>query len=184
MPIMDVRTLSSQQKWSSPDGTRKIFEVAFDYNGSQFKAQTYSEAIAQVGWSGQVESYEKPSNNPNFPPQTFVKQPPKENASYGGGGGYSGGGRPSGTTGKPTTDQFTMYLSYAKDLMVARVQAAVSLGDALPSYAEMLEDVMTGGKTLYDGRPGAEPKTEAPKVDDVHDVNDEPLNLDDLPEFK
>lgn len=87
MPTLQVTTKASKSVWKTPDGQREIFEVTFDYEGQEISAKTWSGQIATVGWSGLVESYEKEGKNG---PQTFVKQPPKEGASYGstGGGTY------------------------------------------------------------------------------------------------
>lgn len=80
MPVIEgVTTKSATQVWASPDGQRKIHDVQMDYKGQLFKASTFSDAIAVVGWTGSVESYEKPGKNGS---QTFVKQPPKEETSY------------------------------------------------------------------------------------------------------
>jgi len=79
--IQGVTTKSVKQVWQSPDGQRSINEVLMDCQGKLFKANTFSNDIATVGWSGDVESYEKDGRNGS---QTFVKQAPKE-------GGWSGG---------------------------------------------------------------------------------------------
>lgn len=63
----------------------------------------------------------------------------------------------SGSTGgKFNSDPFTMYLSYAKDVAVALI--ASKNGYDASKFAEVLDDVITGGKTLYGSRPGAEPE--------------------------
>lgn len=87
-----VKTVSGEKVWSTPDGKIKIFTVVLDYDGKPVSAKTYSEAIATPGWEGEVESYEKQGRNGM---QTFVKQPPKEDGSYSpkgtGSSGTSGG---------------------------------------------------------------------------------------------
>lgn len=181
MPTINVKTVSSQQVWASPDGQRKIHEVVMDYQGQQVKAKTYSDAIAVVGWSGDVITEERPGRNG---PESFVKQPPKE-GGYSGGGGFRGGG------GK-TQDPFAMYLSYAKDLAVA----FISLEGKLPlaEYKKALTAVAEGGEQLFNARPEA--KTEQAKTETVNnvkevmgddvvveDVGDEPISLADLPDL-
>lgn len=97
----------------------------------------------------------------------------KENAQFG--GGFTSSPQSSnGQSESPRTnsgsisskfggDQFTMYLSYAKDLAVALVETKE--GFTTDKYGELLEEVTAGGKTLYNDRPGAEPKA-SPAVAD------------------
>jgi hypothetical protein len=168
MPQLEVTTTVSNQVWTSPDGQRKIYELTLDYNGQPVKAKTYSDAIATVGWSGTVESYEKIGKQGA---ETFVKQPPKE-------GGYTPsqqGSRPSGYGAtKFENSQFTMYLSYAKDLAVAVITAHGSLD--VDVYKTALKATVEGGNALYSQRPDA-PK---PEKDVVHEVPDEPVDLSKL----
>lgn len=89
MPTLDgATTKDSKAVWKSPDGQRTISEVVLDYQGTTFKAKTYSNDIATVGWTGTIESYEKEGRQGS---ETFVKQPPKENQGYPTAGGRSGG---------------------------------------------------------------------------------------------
>lgn len=85
----------------------------------------------------------------------------KEFNQGGFGGGFSGSasastGQSSGfkAGGKFQSDPFTMYLSYAKDVAVALIGS--KNGYDAEKFAEVLDDVITGGKTLYGSRPGAE----------------------------
>ena len=116
MPTLNVKTVSSEQVWKSPDGQRTIYKVVLDYNGQQMTAKTFSGAIAAQGWSGEVLTEERPGRNGS---ETFVKQPPKEGGSFS--GGYSPATKAAGPAQAPKRefDNFTMYLSYAKDLVVA-----------------------------------------------------------------
>ncbi len=81
MSIFTATTTASRSVWQSPDLARQIFEVMLDVNGQPMKASTFSEIIAEVGWGGQLESYEKEGKKGA---QTFVRQAPKED------GGHSG----------------------------------------------------------------------------------------------
>ena len=158
MPKFQTTTNNSQQVWASPDGQRVIYQVALDYNGQTVSAKAYSKDIAQVGWTGEVETYEKEGRNGS---EQFVKQPQKEGYSGGGSPSRSYGGGNSGGGSKPVGDTFTFYLAYAKDLMVASMAA----GNAPEqSYTELLDAVLVGGYQLYAGRPGAENKPEAQKL--------------------
>lgn len=156
MPNFNVKTVSANEVWKAPDGKMSIYELVLDHNGKAVKAKTYSKTIAQIGWSGTVESYEKPGRNGN---ETFVKQPQKE-------GGYQGKSKPQG-------DSFTMYLSYAKDLAVACIKDGKFDSNL---YGEALENVVTGGKTLYEARPDAPKPDQTP----VHDDMDAPVDLQEL----
>jgi hypothetical protein len=84
MPILNVTTKSSEVVWTSPDGQRTIYKLTLDYEGKPVAAQTFSKEIATEGWSGDVETYER-EGKAGRPSQTFVKQPPKEGGTYGGG---------------------------------------------------------------------------------------------------
>ena len=80
MPIFKAKTTSSKEGWKSDDGKITRFDITMDYEGKELKTQTYSKQISEVGWEGEVESYEKNG-------YTLVKQPQKEG---GWGGKYSG----------------------------------------------------------------------------------------------
>lgn len=77
MPVFNATTKSAESVWKSPDGQREIFSVKLDVGGKEFEAKTYSRDISQAGFTGEVESYEKPGQN-GKPAQTFVKQAQKE----------------------------------------------------------------------------------------------------------
>lgn len=86
MPTFKVTTKKSRVVWTSPDGQRVLSEVTLDVDGAgEAIAKTYSEAIARMGWEGEVETSEKENNKGEI--ETFVKQPQKENNYRGGGGG-------------------------------------------------------------------------------------------------
>jgi len=167
MPTMQATTKSAKQVWASPDGQKKIFKLVLDVDGSDMEASSYSDAISKEGWSGTVETYEKVGK---YGTETFVKQPAKE----GFGGGFSGGGKSYGA--KPMGDQYTMYLSYAKDLLVAQINNGEKV-----DYETALQMIVGGGHTLYDSRPSAEapvPEATAPKQSSADDI------LGDLPTGK
>lgn len=178
MPILKNATVQSTENiWNSPDGQRKMFKVRIQLETGQVaEAKSWSERLVP-GFKGDLETYEKEGK---MGMETFVKQAPKE-------GGYSGGGRQFGTTGKAPSDPFTMYLSYAKDIAVAMLANG---GELKPDvYEAILQQVLNGGNTLYEGRPGAESVEKESKLfpepsfksDPVHEVTDEPINLNDIP---
>lgn len=157
MPVVHVTTKSSNSVWKSPDGQREIFDVVLDYKGTALQAKTYSNDISTVGWEGDVESYEK-VGKPGMPTQTFVKQPAKE---------YSPGSGKPDTRGyqnsKGQGDQFTMFLSYAKDLAIASITDKGTFNDKM--YAGLLDVVAAGGVQLYENRPGAVAPTAPPATE-------------------
>jgi len=170
MPAFRAKTVNAQQVWASPDGQRVIYSVTLDTGQGQATAKTYSKAIAQVGFEGDVETYEKTGQQGS---ETFVKQPPKEGGSYGGG---SGGGSTGRGAGKPMADPYTMYMSYAKDILVAFIAAGNDKG---MKYEDALQYVIGGAHELYDSRPDAPPKPEA-GTDTVIDSADTTDLLKDL----
>lgn len=166
MPQFEATVKAARQVWASPDGQKTISEVILDVGGNEVRAKTYSDAIAREGWSGTVETYEKQGRNGV---ETFVKQPPKE-GSYG--NQYSGSRSASSGAAKKEFDNFTMYLSYAKDLAIAMLKDGV-LDEV--KYGHVLSAVTAGGRTLYDFRPGGaaeEAEAQNEKPDTVYEPND------------
>lgn len=87
-------------------------------------------------------------------------------------GGFRGGSKPSGS-------DFTMYLSYAKDLVVAHVtsetKSTLSLEDSVAATLQY-------GHMLYEGRPDAPKATPEAKVsEDKAEDSEEDLTLE-MPE--
>lgn len=142
MPQFQATTKQSKEGWRSPDGKIVSFDLILEVDGQEFKCQTYSKQIAEIGWSGEVETYEKKG-------YTYVKQPQKE------GWDNSGGGAPRASGaggGRQPQDNFTMYLSYAKDIGIACIKDG-KFDDKL--FSEVLEAVEAGGAQLFAGRPDA-----------------------------
>lgn len=165
MPQLEVKTTKSEVMWKSPDGQRVIYKVGLSSDAGDVEAKTYSKDIAQEGWSGTVETYEKEGK---FGSETFVKQPPKE-------GGFvpQGSGRTNASSGSSAKfDTFTMYLSYAKDIVVAQIAAGAKI-----DFDTAIQLTLGGGHQLYEGRPDA-PQKEA-KVDEVYPVDNE-VSMEDL----
>lgn len=77
----------------------------------------------------------------------------------------------AGGRGKHADDPFTMFLSYAKDLVVALVETK---GFDQKSYEELLTATLKGGKALYAGRPNAtqEPATSSDTTVTEKDLSD------------
>lgn len=175
MPQMNVKTISAENVWSTPDGSKTIYKLMLDYDGRQVSAKTYSNAIATVGWSGTVETYEKQGRQGA---ETFVKQPQKE---WSGGGGYQKSSGQSGGVSKAPHDNYTMFLSYVKDIAVALINSKAYTAERLN---EVATDVATAGEMFYAMRPDAPKDVVSNNADKVVDVTDDMLdnasNLDDV----
>lgn len=165
MPTFNnVKTLNSETVWKTDDGSRKLHRIQLDIGeGKKVEAKTWSDAISKIGWSGDIETYEKDGK---MGIETFVKQPQKE--GYSGGGGFSGGYQKKTGGGRPQGDNFTMYLSYAKDIAVALIEDG-KLDES--KFGAVLSAVADGGKTLYESRPDA-PKKEGGGNDDKQDLEE------------
>lgn len=170
MPQLTIQTKQAKQVWQSPDGQRTIFELLMESDGKEFKAKTYSREIATENWSGTVETYEKPGRNGS---ETFVKQPPKEDfqrPSSGSQGGYKGG------SSKPMPDPFTMYLSYAKDLVVAQL----AQGNKLEMDA-CVQLVLGSAYELYENRPEARASASPTATQETKSKDEDLLkNIDEI----
>lgn len=95
----------------------------------------------------------------------------KEQAQFGTGFTPSATSSPSTNSSNSrgnNSDPFTMYLSYAKDILVGLMASGHSPDEKGfdDLYADALELVATGGKTLYNDRPGAEPQDPTTTKDD------------------
>src|SRR5258707_14638136 len=75
MPNLHISVKQAQEVWRSPDGQRVLYGIIMEVGGKEAKAKTYSKAIATIGWSGDIETYEKTGRDGV---ETFVKQVPKE----------------------------------------------------------------------------------------------------------
>lgn len=170
MPIVNnVITQSAKQTWQSPDKQRTIWKIVLLINGTEpWNVETYSGEIAVPGWTGDVLSYEKPSQDPKYPPQTFVRQAPKED-------GVTPGGSPAGTympKNKPSFDKDpkSFYYAYAKDLVVA-LQSTDGFTPA--KLDKLVNATISAGELLYT----ASVSPPAINIDEL--ISSEVDNLDD-----
>jgi hypothetical protein len=159
MPVFAAQTTTVDNGgipiWQSPDGQRKMWKITMTTPQGQQAAglKTYSQAIAQIGWNGQVETYEKQGNQGI---ETFVKQP--QQAGYGSQpvqqpAGQAQGGQRQYSAPRPQqapTSPYTMYLSYAKDIAVAMIVAGREFNSA--DLLVELRKVANGGEFLYETR--------------------------------
>jgi hypothetical protein len=73
---MQVKTTNTEQIWQSPDGARSIWEVTLKADdGHEYRLKTYSPKVSQLGFSGEVESYQNPRGD------RFVRQKPHATAA-------------------------------------------------------------------------------------------------------
>jgi hypothetical protein len=166
MPIFkDVKTLGSEKIWEK--GDRTIWKLKLEVQGNEMECKTYSKVISELGWSGDVETREQ--NN-----DVFVKQYKEEDGytpsgNAGSPNGRAPSSRPNSTSsGRSGGDDFTMYLSYAKDLTVALINS----GKDLKELPDIISTVALAGEQLYDAHNSdGEKKSES----DV-DISPEELN--------
>ena len=157
MPIIEnARTVESHETWASPDGKIKAYEVILLVNDKKLKTQTYSNQIATVGWSGTLDSYEKGG-------RTLVRQPQKQMTS----------------SARPMADAFSMYLSYAKDLVIAW---ATIYQEAAPNLTDWTDKTLSTAYELWnsrpDGKPAEVPETNIADALEPHiEPEPEPLEL-------
>lgn len=171
MPRLDVKTTAAKEVWKSPDGQRKIYELVMDYKGKPVKAQTFSEKIAEVGWTGEVESYERGNH-------TFVRQTPKED-------GYaprsSGGTTNSSTSKYVPKDEKAIQAMWATGQAVQLVVATKpkDLIGQVEAYAQELFLMVDRVKVVAPDVPDEpETPTESPEPDVVHDP--EQTSIEDI----
>lgn len=72
MPVVKIKTVDSKQGWVNPNNPEMVsYDVTIDVDGRKAEARTYSSPIAQVGFEGEVETYEKNDH-------TYLRQVKKE----------------------------------------------------------------------------------------------------------
>lgn len=172
MPRFNVKTISGNQIWASPDGQRKIYELVVDMDGKQLKAKTYSDAISQAGWSGEVETYEKANRNGGM--DTFVKQPPKEGGSgnYGASGGRSYGGSQK--------DEAAIKAMWAIG-QAANIVNGAGIPFAEKDFYPSVKEVAARLFEMVDKVKMGELTTQSPAgLDTVHQVPDDDISVEDL----
>lgn len=80
---MHVKTIDSEQIWQSPDGQKKIWNVALETpEGSVYRIKTYSQKIASPGYQGEVYSYVTKNG------ERFVRQQAQPKEATKSGSGY------------------------------------------------------------------------------------------------
>lgn len=157
---MQVTTKEATAIWRSPDGKRTIWSVKLDADGKEYQLKTYSEEISQVGFTGEVESYDDKRG------EKFVKQPQKQ-------GGYAGGAR-SGKDQKIISAQWAL----GQALKVYGVQLATADDK---SYAKIMTVVEQLGGELFNMAQRISGGTQVSQEDKVADVDtDKPLTVADL----
>lgn len=171
MPTFAAQTTAIEQGkypdgaiWKSPDGQRSMWKITMTTAEGHPAAglKTYSQAIAQVGWKGQVETYEKQGNQGV---ETFVKQPQQAPEQAPAGPAHNQGS----SFPKPQTDPFTMYLSYAKDVYCAMISVNPDRSFSRADFLVELNKVVAGGEFLYDQRPGNPDRKQPDDPRPLHD---------------
>lgn len=162
---MKVTTKTAKQTWQSPDKQRTIWEVTISDGDKDYGLKTYSEEIAQVGFQGDVETY---VNNRG---DRFVRQVPKEKASYGGKGG--GNYQPRDDAGIKAQFAIKAAIAFCPKPENARDMEAISA----------IEDVAMHFYAMVDRVKGHDPveavmlnEYAKPARDTVHEPTPEELN--------
>jgi hypothetical protein len=176
MPVFNnVKTTAARQVWQSPDGQRKIHEVTLETDAGQLQAQTFSDAIASIGWNGDVEAYDKAGNRG---PQTFVKQAPKENQ-------YSS---PSTDSSSSNSTQSTRTGSTYQPKDEAAIKAMFAIKTAVQAYGpntagvydDYFADLETYATKLFAMVDRVKAGTPAEQPDVIQPVNDGPVDMSQL----
>lgn len=161
--------------WDGPNGT------------------TYYIKVMLEGHQKPVSIGKKQPNSLNVGDKVFGQitetQYPEDKFTAGKNPNYTGGYQKGG---KQPMDTTTMYVSYAKDILVAMIEAKVELKD----FDAYIVKVAESGKKLKElietepkkdwVKPGVreklQPKEELPPVDTYDNINeDTEINLDDIP---
>lgn len=162
MPILKVKTVESKVGWTNPNNPDMVsYDLVIDVGGKKAEARTYSKAVAEVGFDGEVETYEKNDH-------TYLKQKQRE-----------GGFAPRGSYGsRPTKDNSDgqrqgMCINNAANF----VNASEDRKDLTPVM--WAERVWRYANALY--ALGDLTKDQGEKLDEVVDVDDsKPLDLSDI----
>ena len=161
--VNNVKTLSSEKIWSK--GEISIWKITLDVDGKSFFAKTYSGKIAEMGWSGDVETYEKPNRSGGA--DTFVRQPQTEGYQQ----ASSSASAPSAKPASSGSNPYTMFLSYAKDIAVAFITLEGKVDHE--QFSQVIDEIIQGGHRLMESeQEKAEAKNLADTVDEVFGDDD------------
>jgi hypothetical protein len=74
MPVLKIKTIESKVGWTNPSNPDMVsYDLTIDVGGKKAEARTYSKAVAELGFEGEVETYEKNDH-------TYLKQ--KQTGSF------------------------------------------------------------------------------------------------------
>lgn len=135
--LLNAKTVWVGEPYQVPGTDIRIWKIKLEINGQRDTYSTMSQAVATDGFAGDLELY---TNDKGKEYVRQLKKPDSPGVAQGHG------------------DQFTMYLSYAKDLVVALQESS---GFDKELFKTLLSATIKGGKALYNARPGA---TEAPDI--------------------
>lgn len=182
MPILQVTTDKADKVWSSPDGQRTIWKLTLLYGDQPVAAKTYSQTIATKGFSGEVESYEKPGRDGS---ETFVRQAPKENPGHGSTGGSS---QRSGSGYTPKDEkaiQAMWAVGQAVQLYIGEFSGKAKPPEPLPmveAYAEDLFAMVDRVKAPEQEEEGSETPDPVMTPEEVDKAAEEPIDLSKIDE--
>lgn len=171
MPVIpNVTTKTAEQVWKSPDGQRILNKVTFEYEGKQFSAKTYSGAIANEGWTGDVLIEERDGKNG---PEVFAKQAPKEDSpsqAYGSSGTTPTASKPAYQPKDENAIKAMWAIRQAKDMKIALgITPKMRLDDMLADIEAVAQGLflMVDRVKVTEDVAADEPEEDTPKVSDV-----------------
>jgi hypothetical protein len=165
MPILnDVETVDSKIIWQK--GDRTIYEVELEYQGNPFKAKSYSDRVAAIGFTGDVEVYDKQGQRGS---EQFVRQAPKENAAPAS-SGTSTAARPAYQPKDEKAIQAMWAISQAIALSTATVKENATLEHVYNNAAELF--------SMVDAVKNSD--TKQAQLDIVQEVPEGPVSLDEI----
>lgn len=89
MPILKIKTIDSRVGWTNPNNPDMIsYDLTIEVGDKKAEARTYSKAVAEVGFEGEVETYEKNDHTylkqkqreGGFTPRSFGRTPARDNS--------------------------------------------------------------------------------------------------------
>lgn len=139
--------------WQSPDGQKKLWAVTVEVNGRQLAAKTWDQALSVVGYSGEIEAYEKQDKRGNL--ETWVA-PPRAQQS----GGYQAR---SGGDYKPKDET-------AIKAMWAIGQAVECIGSDLAQIETYAHELFAMVERIKAGKPVETPTVAEPVTSELNSL--------------
>lgn len=164
MPDYKIEAVANEvRSYTTQYGDMKSYKVKLPGVNDAVEVSQKASTPPPVAGDTLTGTVESSSFGPKFKKEFTPKAP-------GGGGGFGGG--------RPQSDPFTMYLSYAKDIAVARINAGIDKREV----TDMIDEVLANAYIMYGGRPEAQSAVKtAEQANKVKDIfgEDEKIDEDD-----